>query len=1164
MKRELAALEIGSPVLESTSGKTRSSKQRTGVDSDRVSERLVYKRTRRSVQVEEVDVISNRSNGVVDDLKDHVVRNSSVAQDLLHEADSTPAEGEKRETACDDGMQSVGEASSAEMVEEGINEGQAKDLPAEENKQLGFSMEDNGVASNLSAEDNGLMNNLQIEDRGLSNSSVKEQHLMPKVAKGEVASETLSVCPSNVVNEELKNSSFEGYPRRFTRSALKCKGDNLTSATESMVPDGGDVYEAMVEHNAEVDEPRTSSHTQMTENNGEFKNSSLEQYSRRYTSLALKPKVEGTGSSLIEEASDSVTPDKKNTESVMNDLNAEAVMEKDFEESMSATPKRKLEMKMSKQVALANIPTTVKELFETALLEGCPVYYNGGKGAGLRGRIRGLGILCSCGLCQGRKVIPPSLFEIHACNSYKRAAQYICIENGRSFIQILKECKSTRLSTLEATVQNAIGPLPERKLVVCQNCKVPFSTMDAETSEAVCSSCVMSNLSPIGPVFSYRKTCRSSKSLHSSIPAQAASLCSVLPGRSLEKLIEKPCEASFMSKLQSSPRSPEVFVMPRLRSSPRFGKSSDAKTTRKTAKKSSKTCLTPDLRSSPRFGKSSETMTTKSPQVPMVLNTHDIPSVRKFSETRTYQKSGNKLPGTALPPKLHGSARVGKTLTANGHGKTRKRLRKEVMKLKASKSPSVQSSSEKRIIGRITKKDLRQHRLVFEDDVLPDGTELGYYARGQKLLDGYKKGFGIFCNCCSTVVSASQFEAHAGCASRKKPYCYIYTSNGVSLHELSVNLIKGRTHSAKFNDDLCSICADGGNLLLCDGCPRSFHMQCASLPSIPRGKWYCKYCQNMFEREKFVAHNANAVAAGRVSGVDPIEQITTRSIRIVDNLASEVSSCILCRGYDFCKSGFGPRTIILCDQCEKEYHVGCLKDHNMADLTELPGGKWFCSMDCGRIDSALQNLLDRGAEKLPESLVNIIRKKHMQTDSVFATNFDISWRLLCGKIASPETRPLLSQAVAIFHESFAPIIDTVSGHDLIPAMVYGRNVAGQEYAGMYCAVLTINSVVVSAGIFRLFGPEVAELPLVATSTGNHGKGYFQALFACIESILAFLKVKSFVLPAAEEAESIWTDRFGFTKMSLDQLREFKRNYWSMVRFQGTSMLHKMIPEGRVV
>ncbi|XP_021730041.1 uncharacterized protein LOC110697016 [Chenopodium quinoa] len=159
----------------------------------------------------------------------------------------------------------------------------------------------------------------------------------------------------------------------------------------------------------------------------------------------------------------------------------------------------------------------------------------------------------------------------------------------------------------------------------------------------------------------------------------------------------------------------------------------------------------------------------------------------------------------------------------------------------------------------------------------------------------------------------------------------------------------------------------------------------------------------------------------------------------------------------------------------------------MADLTELPDGKWFCSMDCRRVESSLQNLLVRGVEKLPKSLVDIIRKKNMHIGSDSGSDLEVSWRLLSGKIASPETRPLLSQAVAIFHESFAPIIDVVSGHDLIPAMVYGRNVGGQEYGGMYCAVLTANEVVVSAGIFRIFGPDVAELPLVATSSGNHGK-----------------------------------------------------------------------------
>jgi len=49
------------------------------------------------------------------------------------------------------------------------------------------------------------------------------------------------------------------------------------------------------------------------------------------------------------------------------------------------------------------------------------------------------------------------------------------------------------------------------------------------------------------------------------------------------------------------------------------------------------------------------------------------------------------------------------------------------------------------------------------------------------------------------------------------------------------------------------------------------------------------------------------------------------------------------------------------------------------------------------------------------------------------------------------------------------------------------------------------------------------------------QGYFQTLFSCIERLLAFLKVKNLVLPAAEEAESIWTEKFGFSKMKPDEV-----------------------------
>ncbi|KAK8593355.1 hypothetical protein V6N12_045437 [Hibiscus sabdariffa] len=231
---------------------------------------------------------------------------------------------------------------------------------------------------------------------------------------------------------------------------------------------------------------------------------------------------------------------------------------------------------------------------------------------------------------------------------------------------------------------------------------------------------------------------------------------------------------------------------------------------------------------------------------------------------------------------------------------------------------------------------------------------------------------------------------------------------------------------------------------------------------------------------------------------------------------------------------------------------------------EIPKGKWFCCSDCSRIHSTLQRLLNCGAEKLPDSLLNVIRKKYVEKGLDADINIDVRWRLLSGRFASPETRLFLSQAVSIFHECFDPIVDVTTGPDLIPCMVYGRNLKGQEYGGMYCAVLTINSFVVSAGIIRIFGQQIAELPLVATGIAFHGKGYFQLLFSCIEKLLGLLNVKNIVLLAAKEAESIWTDKFDFRKLTPDQLGEYRKSGYQMVIFKGTSVLLKQVPPCQVV
>ncbi|GLT58668.1 hypothetical protein SLA2020_315390 [Shorea laevis] len=647
-------------------------------------------------------------------------------------------------------------------------------------------------------------------------------------------------------------------------------------------------------------------------------------------------------------------------------------------------------------------PTRLKDLLDSGMLEGINVKYirhaKGTKGSsvdGLRGVIRGTGILCFCHDCKGDNVVLPTAYEVHAGSSNKHPAEHIHLENGKTLRDVMNVYKENSLTALEEALRSVIGPSMKYSNF-CFNCRGSIAKAACRKTMVLCNSCL--------------------------------------------ELKE-----------------------------PRFHRSKAVDASDKSPK---------------------PTVVTKSP----------------YSATKS-------------------------------------------------------SSSQTKTQGRVTRKDLRMHKLVFEEHGLPEGTELAYFARGQKCLVGYKNGLGILCNCCNSLVSPSVFEAHAGYASRRKPFQHIYTSNGVSLHELSMSLSKDRKLSTGEIDDLCIICLDGGDLLCCDTCPRAFHKECVSLPKLPTGAQSCRYCQNTFQMEKCVEHNANAVAAGRVEGVDPIEQITKRCIRIVKTPETENHSvCVLCRGHNFSKLGFGPQTVILCDQCEKEYHVGCLRDHNIDDLKELPEGQWFCCVECTVIHSALQKLVVHGEEKLPDSSLIAVKKNHEEIDSESKTNLDIRWRVLSGKMASfDDNRVLLSKAVTIFHDRFDPISESGSAKgDLIPAMVYGRAVKGQDFGGMYCAILTVNQVVVSAGIFRIFGQEVAELPLVATSTEAQGQGYFQCLFSCIEKLLGFLKVRNLVLPAADEAESIWVKKFNFNKMPPDEVNKYRRDYQMMI-FQGTSMLWKPVP-----
>lgn len=52
----------------------------------------------------------------------------------------------------------------------------------------------------------------------------------------------------------------------------------------------------------------------------------------------------------------------------------------------------------------------------------------------------------------------------------------------------------------------------------------------------------------------------------------------------------------------------------------------------------------------------------------------------------------------------------------------------------------------------------------------------------------------------------------------------------------------------------CIVCGDvrfEKEMLICDLCDRSFHMQCIGLKQIPSGKWFCKHCST---KQKYIQH----------------------------------------------------------------------------------------------------------------------------------------------------------------------------------------------------------------------------------------------------------------------------------------------------------------------
>ncbi|XP_065628991.1 uncharacterized protein LOC136067291 [Quercus suber] len=149
-----------------------------------------------------------------------------------------------------------------------------------------------------------------------------------------------------------------------------------------------------------------------------------------------------------------------------------------------------------RMLKLKKFPSKLKDLLEMGILEGMPVkYVRGAKvraagETGLKGVIRGSGILCYCAKCKGVEVLTPTVFELHAGSANKRPPEYIYLENGNTLRDVMNACLNASLDTLDEFVQNAIGCTALKKSSICLNCREPIPKSYNGKSMLLCESCV--------------------------------------------------------------------------------------------------------------------------------------------------------------------------------------------------------------------------------------------------------------------------------------------------------------------------------------------------------------------------------------------------------------------------------------------------------------------------------------------------------------------------------------------------------------------------------------------------------------------------------------------------------------------------------------------------
>ncbi|XP_028772892.1 increased DNA methylation 1 isoform X1 [Neltuma alba] len=295
--------------------------------------------------------------------------------------------------------------------------------------------------------------------------------------------------------------------------------------------------------------------------------------------------------------------------------------------------------------------------------------------------------------------------------------------------------------------------------------------------------------------------------------------------------------------------------------------------------------------------------------------------------------------------------------------------------------------------------------------------------------------------------------------------------NSEPKHQETHSFVSKRNAGDK-HDYACPVCGDGGELICCDKCPSTYHLNCLNLERLPEGKWFCPYC--------------------------------------------------VCK---HCGLSDKSKQLIKCFQCNKKFDWGCFKEFEkeaLKDALDIDCSRLYCQQSCRKTHEKLESLVGVRNEVDESYSWRVIRQMEKRTSTVSEHQY-------------VENNAKVAVTWKLMDEAFETIVDRYTGLNVVRSVLCSlrSKLPRVDYSRFYTFILEKDDEIVSAASVRIHGRRLADMPFMATHKNYQRKGYGRYLLAVVESLLRHLEVQNLIIPSIQERGSMWREKFGFGDPSLE-------------------------------